>query len=50
MLAALDDVMGPEVYDVAGVPRKDKLLQRLIAGWGALSEEQLAQIEKVLEE
>ena len=50
LLAALDDVMGPEVYDVAGVPRKDKLLQRLIAGWGALSEEQLAQIEKVLEE
>lgn len=39
LMAMLDDVMG-----------KDKLLQRLIAGWGALSEEQLAQIEKMLEE
>ena len=50
MLALLDDVMGSEVYDVTGVPQKDKLLQRLTAGWGSLSEEKLAQIEKVLEE
>lgn len=32
-------VLGPEVYDALGVPRRDKRLLAIIAGWGSLSEE-----------
>lgn len=43
-LAAL---LGPEVYDTLGVPRRDPVLLAIVAGWGKLSEETRDRIAEV---
>jgi hypothetical protein len=47
-LIALADKLGPEIYDVAGVPRPDPLLQSLIRRWGEFSDEAKGRIAEVL--
>ncbi len=41
--------LGPEIYDLLGLPRPDPDLQAVISNWGRLSDETKAEIAAAIE-
>lgn len=41
--------LGPEIYDVLGMPRPDSRLQRIIANWGRIPPEGRRELERMID-
>ncbi len=48
--AKIAEKLGPEIFDIMGFARPDKALQRVVSSWNQLTEEEQADILKIIGE